>query len=382
MDTNTLLNINKIIERDSKTTTYKFALLRGVIDIIQENSPYISYSDERVHLPTGLMIEKWMIYYYPILESSTPIPQIGKNIKLAFEPLFNIIIDHYRNKGGFSVFYNDLKNKGLPEEIKRDFLSLAKSLRRTITDNPMRFIGKSVTNEDHSIFQKEMNDIIPFSNTIDVKYLIEKFGTFSIPVDYFNAFKILGSFICGQDSILFKWAEFSVKSSGHSLSFEKVISEILESPITDREIAESKLLYRALLERKGKVFCVWSGKRIKRYDIDHIIPFSIWKNNDLWNLLPSQPSINKFEKKDKIPSPELIEKSKDLILDYWSLIFETNPVRFEKEIQIALLGNTPFNEWEKTGIEQLQNTCKYLISKRGYDDWNIKSRNSHEKITK
>jgi diadenosine tetraphosphate (Ap4A) HIT family hydrolase len=32
-------NINKIIERDSKATTYKFALLRGVIDIIQDKFP-------------------------------------------------------------------------------------------------------------------------------------------------------------------------------------------------------------------------------------------------------------------------------------------------------------------------------------------------------
>ena len=39
-------NISKIIERDSKTTTYKFALLRGVIDIIQDNSPFITYSKE------------------------------------------------------------------------------------------------------------------------------------------------------------------------------------------------------------------------------------------------------------------------------------------------------------------------------------------------
>ena len=35
MDNTVITNISKIIERDSKTTTYKFALLRGVIDIIQ-----------------------------------------------------------------------------------------------------------------------------------------------------------------------------------------------------------------------------------------------------------------------------------------------------------------------------------------------------------
>ncbi len=31
-----LKNINKIIERDSKDTTYKFALLRATIEVIRE----------------------------------------------------------------------------------------------------------------------------------------------------------------------------------------------------------------------------------------------------------------------------------------------------------------------------------------------------------
>ena len=75
-------NISKIIERDSKSTTYKFALLRGVIDIIQDNSPFISISKDRVQIPTGLLIEKWMMYYYPILESSINIPQINLLIKI------------------------------------------------------------------------------------------------------------------------------------------------------------------------------------------------------------------------------------------------------------------------------------------------------------
>jgi hypothetical protein len=70
MNKEVFYNISKIIERDSKSTTYKFALLRGVIDIIQDNSPYISFADNRVHMPPGLLIEKWLIYYYPILEST------------------------------------------------------------------------------------------------------------------------------------------------------------------------------------------------------------------------------------------------------------------------------------------------------------------------
>jgi hypothetical protein len=59
MNNEVFYNISKIIERDIKTTTYKFALLRGVIDIIQDNSPYISFLENRVHFPTGLLIPRY-----------------------------------------------------------------------------------------------------------------------------------------------------------------------------------------------------------------------------------------------------------------------------------------------------------------------------------
>lgn len=137
--------IGKIIERDSKATTYKYALLRGVIDIIQDNSPYIEFVDDRVHFPTGLLIEKWLIYYYPILESKTSIPQINGEYKLAFNRQLSKLIFEYEARGGFSAFYNDLKNKGIPEDLQADFIDLAKKLRDTITKMPMKYIGRSIS---------------------------------------------------------------------------------------------------------------------------------------------------------------------------------------------------------------------------------------------
>ena len=203
-----------------------------------------------------------------------------------------------------------------------------------------------------------------------IEYLINNFGTFSIPADYYDAFKLLGSFISGHDSILFKWAEFSVNASGQTLSVEKVINEVLRSPITEREIKESKKIYRDVLSRKGSVYCVWTGKKLSVYDIDHMIPFSVWKNNDLWNLLPAGRNTNN-QKRDKIPSPGLIDQRKDLILNYWGMMNDNLSKRFKKEIQVALLGNEPFDTWQLNGILKLQNSCEYLITKRGYEEWTI-----------
>ncbi|MBK9793153.1 MAG: hypothetical protein IPP60_08630 [Sphingobacteriales bacterium] len=363
-------NISKIIERDSKTTTYKFALLRGVIDIIQDNSPFITISKDRVYFPIGLLIEKWMLYYYPILECTTNIPQINGELNLAFGIQLKKIITEYKTIGGFSAFYNDLKNKGIPKNLQEDFFALAKKLKGTITTMPMKYIGRSISNDYYSIFQFESGSTRRNTNEIDLEFLINTSGSFSIPFEYYEAFKILGSFISGQDSILFKWAEFSVNASKQNLSLEKVVSEVLKSPITERDVAESKQIYKTILKKEGQVLCVWTGKAITSYDVDHMIPFSVWKNNDLWNLLPSQSKTNN-QKRDKIPSPDLIENSKDLILHYWELINKNQSQRFQKEIRVALLGNSSNTGWQKAAIKQLQSSCNYLIANRGYEEWKI-----------
>lgn len=363
-------NINKIIERDSKTTTYKFALLRGTIDLIHDNSPYISFIEGRVLFPLGLLIEKWILYYYPILESSTDIPQINGDTNLAFANQMKVIISYYSRIGGFSVFYNDLKNKGIPDSITSEFLQLTQKLKDTITKMPMKYIGWSISNTHYSIFNFDPLKYKGTTDKIDLENLIGNFGTFSIPLEYYEAFQVLGSFISGQESILLKWAQFSVNASGKNLSIERVIHEVLKGPITERDVEESKKIYRSILKEHGKVFCVWTGKALSNYDVDHMIPFSVWKNNDFWNLLPSQSTINN-QKRQKIPSAELIEKQKDLIIHYWTLVNDKQSQRFQKEIQVALLGNSPFLNWEATAIKQLKNSCDYLITNRGYEEWKI-----------
>lgn len=368
MDNSVFYNIGKIIERDSKTSTYKFALLRGVIDIIQENSPYIKVSNAEAEIPFGLLIEKWILYYYPIFDADKYIPQINGNTKLAIEqPLINLV-NTYKLKGGFSSFYNDFKTGQLQVDYKA-FNDLVNKIRETILKMPMKYIGGSLDSNHGPIFQERSKKLLK-SNSNNIKNLIESYGTFAIPKSYYDAFKLLGNFINGQDSLLFKWAEFSAKASGQTLVVESVLNEVLKSPIEERNILESKRIYRELLQKNGSVRCVWTNKPINMYDIDHLIPFSIWKNNDLWNLLPSTPSINN-QKRDKIPTPDFIEHQKDIILDYWQLLNENIGNRFQNEIKVALLGDIDSNQWKDKGILQLKESCDFLINKRGFEPWKI-----------
>jgi hypothetical protein len=372
MNSEVFKNINKIIERESKSSTYKFALLRGVIDILQDNSPYIALRKGRAYIPTGLLIEKWLLYYYPILQSHHIIPQItGAKNSLAFQDKLVHLVKAYSTRNGLSGFYNDLRYKGIPQDLNNEFFALAKQMRNTITKMPMKYIGSSINNSHYSIFQVSdtKNNPIRKRKSIDINSLIFDFGIFSIPVEYYEAFRLLGNFINGRDSLLFKWAEFSVNLSAGQLSVDKVLNEFLKDPVTDRNILESKKFYQSLLEKEGQIYCVWTGSKIKKYDIDHVIPFSVWKNNDLWNLLPSKSSINNT-KRDKIPAPELIDRQSELILDYWGKLQANYSEQFQKEIQIALLGDRVFQENKQEAMEHLKSRCVYLIENRGFEAWN------------
>ena len=67
--------LNTILERDATDTTYKYALLRGLSEICQHYTHYMELDDERVWFPLGLLVEKWLLYYYPIFASTHFIPQ-------------------------------------------------------------------------------------------------------------------------------------------------------------------------------------------------------------------------------------------------------------------------------------------------------------------
>ena len=106
IDIKSLIEINSIIERDSKDSTYKYALLRGIIDIIIEYPQLITkyeYED-KVKLPFGLLIFNWIFYYYPIFSSSVFIPQKNgespTSNKLAIRKYYSPIIKHYSMNGG------------------------------------------------------------------------------------------------------------------------------------------------------------------------------------------------------------------------------------------------------------------------------------------
>lgn len=369
MSSKIFINISKIIEQESKTSTYKFALLRGTIDLIQEMSPYTRIEAGRVYLPMGLLINKWIFYYYPLIEGPSKIPQINGHKPISFEKELNDVIECYRQRGNMSVLYNDLRTNLLENTSEQSLIRLYRKLQKTIWTMPMKYLGSSIGQGQYTIFQyhkAQRQDKLSYRN------FVTGYGEFSIPIEYYNAFQTLGSFINGQDSIISKWADFCWGSTNNKAKDKSIIiSKLISSPVTEREVNESKSLFKKIYKENGNVDCIWTGKSITsidNYDLDHILPFSVWRNNDMWNLLPANSTVNK-QKSDRIPSPTRLENASPRIFKYWSLLLRENKTRFTREIEQALIGKPMSNDWKEIALQQLKKQSEFLIEYRGFEKW-------------
>ena len=376
--------INAIIERDTKYSTYKFALLRGAIDISQ-----ISYRqhrkkqdlDDRVCFPLGLLIDRWLVYYYPFIERS--VPQLRsehldeKNIerkgKIAFRKSFKRITNYYaNNRGGFVGFYQDYQSGDLPDLISEDFRILINEMIDTITDQPMRYLGKSQENREYSIFNYHSLKKLDRKSPLNQEYVIEKCGCFSYPADMYEIFQYLGVLISGENSIINQWADFTVRADKlKKTDKETIITLLTQQYGTERFTSDAKKIFVDVLHTSHNLKCVWSEEEIKStsFEIDHLIPFAVTKNNELWNLLPALKKVN-LNKKDKIPTEDFLDKRKERIFEYWNYLRNEYAVRFDKEVQFSLTGKkTLTDNWHDEIFREIKDRCRYYIKERGYEGW-------------
>jgi len=62
-----LSQINRIIEQDKISSTYKYALLKNTIDVCQRYDHLIEIKNNNALLPFGLVIEGWIFDYLPFV---------------------------------------------------------------------------------------------------------------------------------------------------------------------------------------------------------------------------------------------------------------------------------------------------------------------------
>lgn len=337
--------LRHVIINDSKSSTYKLALLRTLVRIADSASGVASIEDDHVSVPLGLVALYWIRLYKPLIENRVPQMPANKDdrgpafVGKAFSALAPISPFELRIGG---EFYG-LSGSTLTEAIKDS--------AQTIRKMPAFYITYPNTTEQ--VF-KVTGKIKPARSvdrlTITPEYLAS-FGEFQVPLALWRAFSRYAAWI--EPALLYEWTELMRQySESHGQAFSAFqLMDHLRWLDPDRDTS----LVRGLVERRlqaGHAFdCVWSGKPLKtdRFDIDHCFPFAAWPCNDLWNLLPANRDVN-LRKKDKLVSIKGLLEARERIENFWTDTYFAQPISYEQRFRREALASLPVLECENEGF--------------------------------
>jgi SOS-response transcriptional repressor LexA len=255
-------------------------------------------------------------------------------------------VNYYQSRGGLSAYTLDYRNRALSVDAVKLKNQLTSKVKNAIKVGPVQYAGGGST----PVFAYDKAD-----------------KTVLVGSDIWKELSLMGPWI--QDATILRWAELTSKISKGEIKPSTVIDCLLTCPITERDVGAARRFYDGLTNK----VCVWSDKRIlSTFDLDHAIPFSLWKNNDLWNLLPADSKIN-GQKKDRLPTRELIRRRRDCVVDYWSQINKVFPARFEYEAEKFMGGRFDSSNWETRLFSTFAEAVEVTAVQRGVDRWDIPS---------
>ncbi len=338
--------IEGVLNHDKKSATYKFALFRALAEIATQSPNSVTWLvDGQVGLPVRYVAEKWLQYYWPLIESSTFIPQLngerpdaGKPIK--FRKHLDSLVKRYAKAGGYSGFRIE-RNKGL---LSPDTQKLLRGLMADIEDaiikGPVVFAGGAlITGRIFGYDPKTRQVLIPNDLWIELSHL--------------------GYWV--SQAVILQWAEKTTKL-GQGIEIATVVNLLMDKE-DERSTTEARRLFSGL----DRLECVWTGSSLRdTFDVDHVIPFDLWHNNDVWNLLPSSKTANS-KKSNKLPSRDILRSRKDCIISYWELLRTKDSLRFDREAETLLI--IPNFNWQNALYSQMCNAIEVTALQRGVGRW-------------
>jgi SOS-response transcriptional repressor LexA/SAM-dependent methyltransferase len=344
--------VESILSRDKKDATYKLALFRALAEIAQTQHQLAAFTkDGKVKIPIHAIADKWLLYYWPIFESKQFISQrTGEKRGLANgvairRPLL-ALIDYFRSSGGMSGFYSNLNSGRLSLEATKLWKEARSKFQSVIHLMPVKHAGGG----HFSVFQYDPSD-----------------KTVCMDSNLWRELCLTGSWI--QDATILRWAELTEQLSKGAVRASVVIDCLLAIPDPARNVNDA----RGYFSKLDECACVWSGNSLvhARFDIDHAMPFSLWRNNELWNLFPVDPKVNN-NKSDKLPTYNILNKRRTAIIDYWQGLNDALGEQFSRGAQ-TLLGRDSFDakNWENRLFSRFVEAFEITAAQRGAPRWEI-----------
>ena len=300
--------IESILNADKKVATYKLALIRALCDMALTAHARARWEpDGRVSIPIGDLAERWVLFYWPLVDSREFMPQIngestgGKPI--AFRSALAELVEHFARQGGLNGFARMRADCRLSPEEERLYGRVLRIVSNTIVKGPVKYAGgaRGVQEFDYDAATRRV----------------------LVDGDVWRELTLMGHWI--RDAVVLRWADMTWRLSAGALQRGKILDRLVLTSDPARFDDSVRRFYASL---QPGLECVWTERKLPGdFDVDHAIPFALWQDSSLWNLFPAAKSVNN-QKRDRLPSREIVRRRSERIVENWRSLSREFPVRF------------------------------------------------------
>ncbi|MEP0923438.1 hypothetical protein [Leptolyngbya sp. ST-U4] len=311
--------ISTILRHDSKVTSYKIALLRAINDVVLSFPDLGSYRQD-VAIPLRLLAEYWVAYYWGFVDSAQPIAQgqrSQRDGRLRNDMEFRPALTEFRRQweeqtgglsqaaDGFLVIHElriPRKRSTYPASLLAAYSKTLAAIAKTIK-MPIQYAGPgNWTVFEKPVAYKELSGrvvAVPGTEAQDVCLVIT--------ADLWQTFQAMSLWV--EALCIHEWCLFTerVSQSQQPVSRGEIYNLLTDRPDNRRPLTWENNQIEILLLEGQEFRCPWTARRIVQgvaYDLDHLLPLSVYPINELWNLVPADPGFNRHVKRDRLPSAE------------------------------------------------------------------------------
>lgn len=343
-----LFRIQDILVNDSKNSTYKYALIKALCHMACNEAEACVWENGYVWVPLMRVALYWVRAYWPFFTEQRQDRGLrqrpaGKEMAIAV-PLQQMATRT-------PDLFHDLD--ALHEWIiKNEMQEQLKIIALTILKMPVRYAGGG----NYEIFSKEQPAALS----------VRKQRYFGVPVGIWHDLVLFNHWI--DESISVRWAEEVVRFSKKEAPLDK--SEVFSRAISLLRMQgadkRSTNEIRDFVTASGAAPLLWGDG--SEYAVDHLIPFSVIGNNDLWNLIPADRKGN-GKKSDLIPSTAALRSSGDILFRWWSRYFTRWQERFAGQLARFHGVRAGEENWEEKTLRSLELRCDQIAQQRGIRRW-------------
>ncbi len=325
-----LARIRHIAVNDSKSSTYKLALLRTLVRIADAHPGAVcDRSEGRVAISLGLVALYWIRLFKRLLDAdlqqnSNTGKGLGFVTQQGWQPLAQLKADDFAI-GALFVGEQALA-------LQQLFADTIK----TMQEGPVTFIYQGDKQNRLFTIERALRRKSSQSVLLD-RAFFDSFGLFTLSEEMWNSLRSYGCWI--EPLLVQQWIAQMKRFqrnivANHSLDYYHEALIWLER---EHDTARVRQRVDALARGGHAIRSVWSGHPLQSYQVDHCLPFAYWPNNDLWNLLPASVQEN-GSKSDRVPSRPRLSNARAHILDWWQLAWsgEREQQQFFIEAHLSL----------------------------------------------